>query len=254
MKPFALSSFAVASLLAGAAIAIACSSSSSSEFPGEPPKPDAEADGGGGFGKIPDPVDGSLESGLGACAPKLPGALSTVWKAPVKRAVCTPALVKSYVAACLAKPSQTESDGTCAKFKTDNPECGACAEPTDKSGPIQWDRGDVSFYTTNIGGCIALAQASLPQPQRCGQAFSEAVQCGRASCSYCFGAGGSYDQFTECQKAASKVGLCLDYERASLNECEGYKNADAGTLSCFHDGTAIGPYYERIVSLFCGSD
>jgi hypothetical protein len=252
MKSFAPSSLAVASLFSGALIVVACSSSAESQFPGEPPKPDAEPDAVGTLvpeGGNPD----AAEAGPASCPPVIPPAFAPVWKAPTKSAACTTEELKGYWDACLADPGKTEGDGTCAKFKADHATCGTCAEPDDKSGPIQWQLNR-KFYTLNVAGCIAVAQAALPEPEKCGEAYNAAVQCGRESCSYCFEAGGTFNQFTECQKAVGAQGICKSYETTQSAACQGYKNAGSPALDCFNNGSgeATEAHFTRVVGLICG--
>lgn len=254
MKSLAPSFLAVAALFSGAVIVVACSSTTDSEFPGDPPKPDAEPDAPGTL--VPEgggAPDSAKEAGPASCPPAIPPTFTPVWKAPAKTAACTTEELKGYWDACLADPGKTEADGTCTKFKTDHATCGACAEPDDKSGPIQWQLSR-KFYTLNVAGCIAVAQAALPEPEKCGEAYNAAVQCGRESCAYCFEAGGTFNQFTECQKAVGAQGICKSYETAQADACKGYKAMGSLALKCFNNGSGevTEVHFTRVVGLICG--
>jgi hypothetical protein len=257
MKFFAPSSLAVAALFSGAVVVVACSDENpGAEFPEQVPGTDAGPDAPGTLVPVEGGgADSAKEAGPASCPPAIPAAFAPVWKAPVKSAACTAEELKGYWDACLANPANTEGDGTCMKFKTDHATCGACAEPDDKSGPIQWQL-DRKFYTLNVAGCIAVAQtqAGLPEPEKCGEAYNAAVQCGRDSCSYCFGLGGSFNQFTECQKAVGAQGICKSYETSQAAACTGYKNAGSPALACFNNGggEATELHFTRVVGLVCG--
>lgn len=134
-----------------------------------------------------------------------------------------------------------------------HPLCGACAEPDDTLGPIQGQLGR-TFYTLNVAGCIAVAQAALPEPEKCGETYNAAVQCIRESRSYGFEAGGTLNPFTECQKSVGTQGICKSYETAQVAACQGYKAAGSPALACFNSGSgeAIDAHVTRVVSLVCG--
>jgi hypothetical protein len=130
----------------------------------------------------------------------------------------------------------------------------ACAEPDDGSGPIQWQLSR-KFYTLNIAGCIAVTQAAGPDPEKCGEAYNAAVQCGRESCTYCFGLpNATFNTFTECQKQVGKQGICKSYETTHAAACPGYKDAGSPTLGCFNNGGTETQevHFTRVVSLTCG--
>jgi hypothetical protein len=251
VKSFAASALAFTVLFGGALAAVACSSSSESTFAAEPPKPDVDErpsmtiipDGGG--------AADANEAGPSSCPPAIPPAFAPTWTAPVKTAACTTEELKGYYDACLADPGKTEGDGTCAKFKTDHADCGACAEPADKTGPVQWQLGR-KFYTLNVAGCIAVAQAA-PEPDKCGAAYNAAVQCTRESCESCFDIGGTFDQFRTCQKSVQGTGICLSYETAQGAACTGYKASGSPALVCFNNGTeAQEVHFTRVVATVCG--
>ena len=156
VKASAASGLVLAALLSATFVVVACSSSDNSEFPGDPPKPDAEPDAPGSF--LPDSGRADGEGGVTSCTPKLPDPFTPNWKAPTKSTTaCTTPELALYYAACVKDPATTEADGTCAKFKTDHATCGACAEPDNGSGPIQWVAGR-KLLLLNIAGCINLAK------------------------------------------------------------------------------------------------
>ena len=241
-------------------VVVACSSSDNSEFPGDPPKPDAEPDAPGSF--LPDGGGKDGEGGATSCTPKLPDPFTPTWKAPTKNtAACTAQEVALYFAACLKAPGATEADGTCAKFKTDHATCGACAEPDDKSGPIQWQLGR-KFFTLNLGGCIAAQQEGTDAgTSGCGEAYAAAVQCSRESCISCISEANSFPLFSECQKKVGMQGICKSYETTQGTACTGYKNAGSPALECFPKTSAESTelamtgvsetFYSRVVSATC---
>jgi hypothetical protein len=238
---------------------VACSSSDSSEFPGDPPKPDAEADGPGSF--LPDTGTADGEAGTVTCAPKLPDPFTPAWKAPTKSSACTTEELGLYFAACVQNPGKTEADGTCAKFKTDHASCGACAEPADNSGPIQWLLGR-KLLRLNIAGCIAVEQEGTDAgASGCGEAYNAAVQCTRESCYSCITDANSNSLFNECQKKVTMQGICKSYETAQGTACQGYKNAGSPALACFPSSaeqtelamTGVSEsFYSRVVGATCG--
>lgn len=253
MKSLASSALVLASLACGALIVVACSSSTDSTFPGEPPKPDAEPDAPGTLvpegGGLP---DSAAEAGPSSCPPAIPGTFAPSWKPPKKSAACSAADITAYYNACLANPATTEKDGTCATFKSAHAACAACAEPDDKSGPIQW-QANRKFYTSNIAGCIAIVQ-NAPEPGKCGDAYNAAVQCSRAACEFCFELGGTFDQFSACQKEAGKQGLCKSYENAQAAACAGYNSPGSPALKCLKTSSAepADSYYPRLIGAICG--
>ena len=161
-----------------------------------------------------------------------------------------------YWTACLKDPATTEADGTCAKFKTDHATCGACAEPDDKSGPIQWQLAR-KFYTLNIAGCIAVEQTGTDAgASGCGEAYNAAVQCSRESCVSCITEANSFPKFSECQKSVGMQGICKSYETAQSLACQGYKNAGSPALECFPkagESSQDESFYTRVVGVTCSS-
>jgi len=252
VKAFAASGLVLTVVFGGGLAAVACSSPAESTFSPDPPKPDAEDSSTGSL--IPDgggPGDGS-EGGPSSCAPAIPATFAPSWTAPVKKAACTDAELKAYFDACVADPGKTEGDGTCKKFKTDNPECSACAEPDDNTGPVQWNLNR-KYQTLNTAGCIAVAQGA-PEVGKCGEAYNAAVQCGRQSCEFCFGLGGTFTQFQDCQKLAGGTGICKSYENAKTAPCVDYRKAGSPALVCFNDGGTETKevHWSRVIGLLCG--
>jgi len=253
VKAFATSGFVLSALLGATFVVVACSSSDASEFPGDPPKPDAEPDGPGNFlpdGGGPD----SSEAGPSSCPPAaIPAGFAPAWKPPTRSATaCTTVEITAYFNACLASPPTTEADGTCAKFKTDHPMCVACAEPADNSGPIQWHQNR-KFLTTNIAGCIAVAQG-MPEPGKCGEAYNAAVECSRKACDFCYEVGGTDEQYGACQGAAKMQGLCKSFDTVASSACVGYSTAGMPAVKCLKTSSAEdrAVYYPRLVGVICG--
>lgn len=252
VKAFAASVLLFTVVFGGGLAAVACSSPAESTFSPEPPKPDADDSSTGSL--IPDgggPGDGKVD-GPSSCAPAIPATFTPAWTAPVKKAACTPDEIKGYFDACVANLAQTESDGTCTKWKAANAECGACAEPDDKTGPLQWNLNR-KYQTLNTAGCIAITQGA-PEVGKCGEAYNAAVQCGRQSCEFCFGLGGTFAQFQECQQQAGSTGICKSFETAKNAPCVDYKKPGSPALACFNDGgtEAKEVHYTRVIGLFCG--
>jgi hypothetical protein len=254
VKAFSHSAFVLSALLGATAIVVACSSSDPSEFPGDPPKPDAESDAPGNFLPEGGGPDSSLEAGPKSCPPAaIPQGFTPTWKPPTRNATaCTTMDIKGYYDACLADPGKTEGDGTCAKWKTANATCAACTEPADNSGPIQWHQTR-KFLTTNIAGCIAVAQAK-PEAGKCGDAYNAAVECGRKACDFCYEAGGNDEQYGACQSAAKKAGLCKSYDDAASAACAGINDPTSPALPCLRTSSAEdrSVYYPRLIGVICG--
>ncbi len=256
VKSLAASTFGLAALLssiAAAAVVVACSSSTDSTF-SEPPKPDAEPDapgslvGEGGLG----PPD-AAEAGPTSCPPSIPAGFTPMWTPPtVTASACSTTEMTDYFHACLENPSVTEKDGTCTTFKTAHKTCADCAEPADNTGPIQW-QANRKFYTSNIAGCIAVTQM-MPEADKCGAAYNAAVQCSRAACTYCFDEGGTFDQFSQCQKDASQLGQCKSLGADEAAKCMGYTAAGSPAVKCLKttSNEANDSYYPRLVGVICG--
>ena len=234
-------------------VVVACSSSDNSQFPGDPPKPDAEPDSPGSF--LPDSGKADGEGGATSCSPKLPDPFTPTWTTPLESAdACSTAELKQYWDACLANAAKTEGDGTCASFKAAHATCGACAEPVDNSGPIQWQAGR-KFYTLNVAGCIALEQGGTEAGATgCGEAYNAAVQCSRQSCISCITEANSFPLFSECQKAVGMQGICKSYETAQSAACKGYKDAGSRALACFPTTPSESQetFFTRVVGISCG--
>jgi hypothetical protein len=254
VKASAASGLVLVALLSATFVVVACSSSDNSEFPGDPPKPDAEPDAPGSF--LPDGGGPDADAGAKSCTPTLPTPFTPAWTAPTQNsAACTAPELKMYWDSCLADAAKTEADGTCAKFKTDHPTCGACTEPDDKSGPIQWQAGR-KFYTLNVAGCIELQQAGTDAgASGCGEAYNAAVQCSRESCISCITEANSFPLFSECQKKVGMQGICKSYETAQSTACQGYKNAGSPALACFPttSSEAQEAFFTRVVAVTCGT-
>ncbi len=253
VKALAASAFALGWVCIGGLATVACSPGDESTFAGEPPKPLIEP------GPISDLVppdagagEGGGEAGPTSCPPAIPASYAPTWNAPIKKTACNAEELKGYYDACLANAAQTEGNGTCKKFKTDHADCGACAEPEDGSGPIQWHVSR-KFYTLNVAGCIAVTQ-DAPETGKCGDAYNAAVECSRESCESCFVIGGTFNQFRDCQKSVQGTGICKSYEATQAATCTGYKNPGSPALACFNSGTeAQEVHFSRVIGLLCGS-
>lgn len=250
LKPFAGSAAVVVAVLGASFIAIACSSSEDSTFEDGEQKFDATD--GPISSLVPDSGLDAAKPGPSSCPPAIPAGFTPAWKAPTKAAACSPAQLKEYWAKCLADPTKTEADGSCAAWKAANTTCGDCAEPDDKSGPIQWHLSR-KYYSLNIAGCIHVQQQKAELAD-CGEAYNSAVQCGRESCEFCFGLGGTFEQFRDCQRLVSSEGVCKSYESVVGTKCQGIKNAGEPTLQCFGTGQAKDAEadFTRVVGLLCG--
>lgn len=254
VKAFARPAFAVSALLGATLIVVACSSKEDSEFPGDPPKPDAQVDAPGPL--LPaegGPNEAGAEAGPSSCPPKVPDGFTPTWKASTRtESACSTEDVAAYFKACLANPATTEADGTCAAFKAAKAACAQCAEPDDKSGPVQW-HANRKFFTSNIAGCIAVTQ-DKPAAEDCGGTYNAAVTCTRAACEFCFDIGGSFEQFGACQRSAGMQGLCKSYETAQGTACVGYNAAGSPSLKCLKTSSAESneAYFTRVVGVICG--
>jgi hypothetical protein len=254
LKAFSTSALALASLGGAVLIFVACSTDDGSEFD-DPKNPDA------GDEQISPlvPEGGGPDSGEGGppktCTAAIPQSFTPTWKAPTRAVnACDAATLKKYWDSCLANPATTEKDGTCAKFKTDFPACAACAEPTDNSGPIQWQLSRL-FYTVNVAGCIEVRQTvDGGASAGCGEAYNAAVQCSRESCVSCITVAQSFSLFSMCQQEVGMKGICKSYEDAKTVPCANYKNAGSPALVCFNNGGTESQetVFTRIVSQICG--
>ncbi len=249
--PLMLKAVVASSLLVGAVSLafLACSTEEPSTF-----KPEDNLDGGPApiSDIVPEAGLDAAEGGPQACAPQVPDSFAPQWKAPTPSTACSTADVTGYWTACLADPGVTEGDGTCAAWRTAHAACATCAEPADGSGPVQWQLNR-KFYTLNVGGCIAVQQGK-PEATACGAKYSASVECKRVSCSYCFEQGGSFSQYTDCQRAAANEGVCITHDKALTTPCDGYKNAGSPALQCFNAGTTgdtAQVWYSRVIGLLC---
>lgn len=237
-------------VVAGSSSLVACSSSNDSTFgdgvdsgppdpgPISPLVPEAGADGGG-------------EGGAKQCTPSIPAEFKPSWTPPTKAtpAKCTADELQGYWDACLKDASKKEP---CVAFANAHKDCTACIEPADKSGPVQWHQERL-YYTLNVAGCIALQQPGKTGPDDCGGAYNAAVQCTRESCQGCFATGGTFTEFSECQKKVSSQGVCASYQTVQSDACQGIKEAGKPTLQCFlGNGEALETLFVRVEGFFCG--
>ena len=88
---------------------------------------------------------------------------------------------------------------------------------------------------------------------KCGEAYNAAVQCTRQSCESCFTIGGTFSQFSDCQKSVSGAGICKSYETAQGAACKGYKDVGSPALACFNNGSETQEvHFTRVIASFCG--
>ena len=134
-------------------------------------------------------------------------------------------------------------------------DCAACIEATDQSGPIQWhDVGADArlYFTVNVAGCLAIEQGTTGASD-CGGSYNAAVQCSRSSCEKCLATGGTFTQFSNCQKDVQSQGVCKSYENAQSEACQGYKDAGSAALDCFPgQNEQQDAFFERVEGIFCG--
>ena len=249
LKASPASVFVFAAVFGGTLVVVACSSSPDSTFAPDPTKPDAAEDSPGTFseGGGPDATEGGPTS----CSPSKPNPFTPVWKAPARSvAACSAAELKMYWDACLANAGKTETDGTCAAFKAAHATCGACAEPDDQGGPIQW-HANRNFYTLNVAGCIAIKQAGTDAGTAgCGEAFNASVDCSRQSCISCITQAKSFALFQTCQNDVKVMGLCKSFDTAATTACGTY----TGATSCFPTSSSEPQeaHFTRVVAITCG--
>jgi hypothetical protein len=253
VKAFATSALA---LVAGACVSIvfvACSNKEDSEFKDEPPLFEGGPDQISPLVPDSSAPDGKAEAGPSSCPPAIPSGFTPTWIPPTKTNACESAQLKEYFDKCIADPSKTEPSGECAAWKADaaNTACGSCAEATDNSGPIQWHQNRL-FFTLNVAGCIAITQ-NKPAVGECGEAYNAAVQCSRQSCDFCFGIGGTFDQFRTCQGQVQTQGICKSYETAQSAACPGLTSGGSPAIPCFKTtAESAEAHFTRVVGLFCG--
>lgn len=244
-----LAAIAVFGTLVGSAGFVACSSKEESVFDVEP-SPSSTTDAGtvdpnGSFSDEPD-----ADAAPSSCPPSDASEFAPRWAPPTKpdASTCMDGDIAGYWNACLADPSAKEA---CAKWTADHASCAACIEPTNGSGPIEWHL-DRYYMTLNVGGCVALQQGDASETS-CGAAYNASVQCTRSYCEGCFAAGGTFEQFTACQKQVQADKTCDAYRTAQGQACSGYKDTGSPALACFmQDGETNEAFFKRVIGLFCG--
>lgn len=242
----AMSCLAFLTLVAAGALAVACSSTTDSTF-NDKGTEDAEA-------PLPGPLvpDASLDSGADgggvvACEPKIPDTFNPTWNAPVKQSACSTQDLEGYYDNCLADVGDTAK---CSAWTSTHAACTACVAPANKSGPIQWHL-DGTYVTLNLAGCIALVDDV--GADSCGAHWDKSVQCQRQSCEYCFGVGGNFAKFVECQRAARGQGVCDSVDNLRQTKCQGISGTSGTAATCFAGtGDTEKVHYVRVMGLFCG--
>lgn len=256
-KGFAFLTTAVVGSCA-ALVAIACGDSESSTFPGE--GADASTDSPPGFVIDSGGSSSGGSSGEGGtaakCDPVIENGYKANWTAPAAPATpgpCTDTLLGTYYAECATTVGAPDHKTRCDAWKAANAACGACIEPTNNSGPIQWHQNR-QYYTLNVAGCIAISQGNKFAESECGYAYGAAVNCERDACGGCFQTGNStFDQFRQCQQKAQNVGLCKSLEVQQSTVCVDV-TTKAETKPCFNENGAEQPqvHYTRVMKIFCG--
>ncbi|MBX3189037.1 MAG: hypothetical protein KF819_18595 [Labilithrix sp.] len=247
LKAFATSTLALATC---AVVFVACSDKNESEFQDQPPLFDGGPDQISAL--VPDSnLPDGKEAGPESCPPAIPSDFNPTWTAPTKSAACSTEQLGEYFDNCIADPSKTEPSGECATWKAAaaNDACGKCAEAADNTGPIQWYQSR-TFFTLNVAGCISLTQ---PPGGGCAEAYNAAVQCSRESCNFCFGLGGTFDQFRTCQGQVQTQGICKSYETAQSSACPSLTSSTSPSLPCFKTSAeSAQAHFTRVVGIFCG--
>jgi hypothetical protein len=249
--PTALGAFALA----------ACEGAAAQEASAFVDPPDAseaatpEYDSGTLFHEDAAPKDDATSGDGGTCAPEaLPPSFTATWHVPnaFGTGACTPAQIDQFYTACLTPPIDSM---TCGAFVAANGVCSTCLESTDKDakyGPVIW-HSNRTYFTLNIAGCIANAQADT-SAKSCGAAYQAVLECKQTACEGCFLTGGGFSAFSACQTAAGKA-VCKAYGDAMSDTC-GKDLRDAGSPSsvCLPpSGTSTKEAYKRIAPLFCGN-
>src|SRR5213075_14370 len=155
------------------------------------------------------------------CEPTIAANYTKQWTAPTQPAAsapCATADITSYYDQCLATLGQDAGASACNTWKAGHDSCGKCIEPTSNAGPIQWYESRY-YYTINVAGCVAIKQDKYGADD-CGGAYGAAVNCERDACEGCFKTGTStFNDFRNCENAASKVGLCKSLESDQSTKC-----------------------------------
>ena len=251
---FAPSVFGLAAIFGAAAIVVACSSKTDdSEF--QPPGDKDAQDGPISNLLIEGGPDSGKDGPAGSCSPAVPMPFTPTWVAPAPGAsACTTVEIKGYYDACLVNAGVTEQDGTCTAYKAAHKPCTDCAEPANKSGPVQWHVAR-NFYTINTAACIAVAQKGLDGGGNgCGEAYNAAAECTRESCVSCITVAKSFPKFIECQREVGNRDLCKEYEDGKSPKCDGYRDPGSPAIPCFPTSNAEDqlPYFTRVITLMCG--
>lgn len=246
------------SLASVALVVVACSDEKEpSTFGGD--GVDASTDSPPVFGGSSSGGSSGLPTGEGGtpgakCEPTIANDYTANWTAPTAPATpgpCDATTVGTYYDECLATLGKPDHQTRCDAWNAANTACGACIEPTNNSGPIQWHRSRF-YYTLNVAGCIAVQQDKYGNGD-CGYAYGAAVNCVRDACGGCWETGKStFDDFRNCQNAAASVGLCKTLQSSQSSACPNVSSTDP-TKGCFNtnnqEETKV--HYSRVMSYFC---
>ena len=152
VKAFATSALVLAALL-WKFVVVACSSSDSSEFPSDPRA-------GRGAGRLRAASSLTAEGRTAEAARRLARRRSPSRsrrrgrRRPRPSAHARRQEFKVYWTRASRTPARPKPTARAPTSRRTTRRAAACAEPDDKSGPIQWQLGR-KFYTLNVAGCIA---------------------------------------------------------------------------------------------------
>jgi hypothetical protein len=237
----------VASLV-GSVVVVACGET---EEPSTFGDPSGNTDSGPPPGNFA-PDGGTPEAGDAApfeCEVNIPETFEHTWKPPTHQDACTTEQLGSYYDECLESSALNEP-AKCEAWRkvAANAGCLACVETADNSGPVQWFDAPQRHYFWNFAGCFALEDD--PGDDKCGALHDKVAQCTRASCSSCLEPGGSFFEFTECQKDARTQGICASIDTQRQSACQGVTGADGTAKAC--RGGNDRDHWVNIGTIFCG--
>jgi hypothetical protein len=211
------------------------------------------------------------------CKPSLPVTFKANWTAPQKKTDCSTEQLGEYFDVCL----NPINPPACKEWreKPENAACTACVEPdADESdagiaaGPIE-QHLDRYYFTLNVGGCLSLERSKIDPSEsdtgKCAAAYSDSIQCQRASCTSCLpNEGAKFEDYLECQSKA-KTSACAGFDQKFSAACGAtFNDPDGGAAGCFRQpndkdksgaicsGAAGAPpcreHFVRAMAIFCG--
>jgi hypothetical protein len=255
-KAFGLGSVTLIACASVGLVVLACGETESSTFPGDSVDASTESPPvfGGSSGTSSSGTVGDGGTPGAKCEPVIADGYKANFKvpaAPPAPGPCTDTTIGTYYDECIGTLGQADNKTRCDAWKAANAACGACIEPTDNTGPIQWHR-DRFYYTLNVGGCIAVQQAKFAETD-CGYAYGAALNCARDACAGCFETGKStFNDFLNCQNAADMVGLCKSLQTQVGAACTDVQTTDP-TKGCFNANNAEDAkvHRSRVIGYFC---